>query len=336
MHGETHSLILFVCESHPLVVPPHRRGGGSNRATTTTTSSSSSSSIYNGQGAEEEEEEEESYLENEHGNSLSIRPITSVGEKSSKKSFLMKNPSYLSGGASQNEGGEMMRSIPDDVKRSCSQSTLMRDDTEYPSAKPCALITMRALGIKEFPAPILLLGNLLEEIDLSRNNIKVLPPSISSLRKLKKLNLAYNKIEVLPNNFEELQHLEVLNVDVNKMSIFPPQICALSNLKILSFRFNTIKRIPKELNRLSNVIEHVKLEGNSPSLMANLLSTCPALGSALTEKSLFSKNYRFSASALPKMLDEALGDKLDDEGVVVLRLGDDGDDSKPPQKNGRH
>ncbi|TQE01512.1 hypothetical protein C1H46_012875 [Malus baccata] len=54
-------------------------------------------------------------------------------------------------------------------------------------------------------------------LDLSRNELKVLPESIGGLEKLEELNVSSNLLESLLESIGRLQNLKVLNATGNKL-----------------------------------------------------------------------------------------------------------------------
>ena len=78
----------------------------------------------------------------------------------------------------------------------------------------------------------------LETLQLSRNNIKIIPKEISKLINLKNLKLNHNSITEMSN------------------------ICVLTNLKMLNLFHNKIKEIPDEIDNLKSL--ECLLLGNNP------------------------------------------------------------------------
>lgn len=79
-------------------------------------------------------------------------------------------------------------------------------------------LTLRDVGFLYCPPNIFTLGETLEHLDLSKNQIRHLPPEISNLKKLKTLNLSDNNLDLLGKEFFELEALESLDISDNSPS----------------------------------------------------------------------------------------------------------------------
>lgn len=99
------------------------------------------------------------------------------------------------------------------------------------------------------------------ELDLSGNELTVLPPEIGKLTQLKKLILGKyeyndkgdivgtigNKLSALPAEIGQLHHLEELQVVDNRLSSLPPQIGQLTKLTDLKLDGNPLESPPPEI-----------------------------------------------------------------------------------------
>lgn len=91
-----------------------------------------------------------------------------------------------------------------------------------------------------------------EYLDLSGNNLKVLPKDIGRLTQLKYLSLARNKLTSLPEEFGELWRLERLDLSQNDIHDAAGEIgviTRLPNLKVLYVKQNPLS----SLEDLANV-----------------------------------------------------------------------------------
>jgi hypothetical protein len=69
----------------------------------------------------------------------------------------------------------------------------------------------------------------LEILDVSRNRITVLPPTIANLTSLKVLAIAKNRITELPVCLGDINSLQVLKLDGNRLVFPPPDVCTLKD-----------------------------------------------------------------------------------------------------------
>src|SRR3972149_1500890 len=92
-------------------------------------------------------------------------------------------------------------------------------------------------------------------LDLSENNIRVIPPKIGQLTNLVKLHLVYNKLTSLPAELGQLTNLKTLYIFRNRLTSLPPEIGQLTNLEKLSVFHNRLTSLPPEIGQLTNLIE---------------------------------------------------------------------------------
>jgi len=102
----------------------------------------------------------------------------------------------------------------------------------------------------------------LEILDFHGNKISKLPDSIGGLKNLKVLNLSFNDLEVLPEEIGGMRNLEELFLGDNKLIKISKTIGNLEKLLILDFSPNKITNIPNSLFNLKNLKE-LYLEKNS-------------------------------------------------------------------------
>lgn len=102
--------------------------------------------------------------------------------------------------------------------------------------------------IQLIPDTITQLTNL-ENLDFSNNpHLKVLPINFGNLNKLKNLNLSFCSIEKIPNTFSELTELELLNLSKNKI-----EENELKNICSLIKKFPNLKELYLNGNKLVNL-----------------------------------------------------------------------------------
>jgi len=113
---------------------------------------------------------------------------------------------------------------------------------------------------------------MLEELDLSGNELRELPAAIGKLVRLRSLKLVSfpsgSQLSQLPAEISQLSNLIELDLRNNNLSQLPAEIGQLSNLVELNLRNNRLSQLPAEISQLSNLIE---LDLNS-----NQLSQLPA------------------------------------------------------------
>lgn len=115
----------------------------------------------------------------------------------------------------------------------------------------------------------------IKELQVSDNNMCLIPENIINLKTLISLNLSSNKIkniEILgnlinlinlelnnneiieiPKNFKNLKNLLYLDLNFNKLEIFPDVIRYIENIKNVKLNYNYIKVIPKDILKLDHI-----------------------------------------------------------------------------------
>jgi len=91
--------------------------------------------------------------------------------------------------------------------------------------------------IKSFPEAVFKMG--LKVLNLSRNQISVIPERIGEMSSLVNLYLNSNRVEEIPGEIAKLPNLEILQLDSNLLQDLPREITGLNLIKI-SLRGNTI------------------------------------------------------------------------------------------------
>ncbi|KAF5387303.1 hypothetical protein D9757_005752 [Collybiopsis confluens] len=107
--------------------------------------------------------------------------------------------------------------------------------------------------------------NALRSLDVSHAKLSsVSPLALSSLPSLRQLNLSHNNIKILPPTIGDLEHLEILSCADNTLEKLPPCIGRLKRLEFLDVHENNLTELPGELwacaslvkiNATSNLIE---------------------------------------------------------------------------------
>ena len=92
-------------------------------------------------------------------------------------------------------------------------------------------------------------------LDLSANNLDVLPKELEKLTNIQRINLSNNRLRGLPDFFFELKTLQEINLEENKLDSLPAKISNLTNLKKLNLTRTKIPTIPASFSKLVNLKE---------------------------------------------------------------------------------
>ncbi|KAF2356351.1 Leucine-rich repeat [Trinorchestia longiramus] len=173
----------------------------------------------------------------------------------------------------------------------------------------------------------------LREINLSGNQLTMIPPQLYEVSSLRYLYLGSNCITEIRPEIKALQNLQVLHVGGNSLTTVPEELGALSNLCALVLCNNRLRRLPRAISCLTGLrslllhnnnlcclpVEIVKLRGlNELSLRDNplvtrfvnscakeLIFTPPSL-KELAARSVQLKRIPYSAADLPVHLHQYL------------------------------
>lgn len=99
------------------------------------------------------------------------------------------------------------------------------------------------------------------ELDLSGLGIKVLPPEIGALEKLRDLNLSGNGIAKLPPEIGRLASLQRLDLTANNLAVLPSEFGQLGELTDLNLSYNDMIELPDSFRQLG-ALEHLSLWSN--------------------------------------------------------------------------
>jgi hypothetical protein len=94
---------------------------------------------------------------------------------------------------------------------------------------------------------------LLQELDVSVDQLTSLPPQIGSLTQLQHLHLGSNQLTTLPLWIENFTQLQVLDLADNNLTLLPPQIGNLHHLTFLDLSNNRLTSLPTELGNLTQL-----------------------------------------------------------------------------------
>ncbi|EDV37762.1 uncharacterized protein Dana_GF13614 [Drosophila ananassae] len=97
--------------------------------------------------------------------------------------------------------------------------------------------------LMELPKDLTMLSELLNELDVTKNQISYVPTNISQFSKLSTLNLSCNLLCELPMELAGLQLLQYLDISYNRFDHLPRCIYELESLETLLAHDNQIKSI---------------------------------------------------------------------------------------------
>ncbi|KAI9278490.1 hypothetical protein BDA99DRAFT_492279 [Phascolomyces articulosus] len=93
----------------------------------------------------------------------------------------------------------------------------------------------------------------LTQLNLSHNQIRILPKELGNLIHLRVLNLSYNRIISLPDTIGRLGRLRAFNASYNQLDTLPVSMSHLDELMVLIVNNNAIKQLPPELKQLKRL-----------------------------------------------------------------------------------
>ncbi|XP_018322720.1 leucine-rich repeat-containing protein 1-like [Agrilus planipennis] len=131
--------------------------------------------------------------------------------------------------------------------------------------------------IHVIPPLIVKLSNL-QHLDLSRNYLKhiSIPANIHRCQKLTVLDLSSNNLEKIPECLTCLVSLQKLFLNDTSIDFFPATIGRLNNLHILELRDNMLSMLPKSLKRLTS-LQRLDLSNNDFCELPEVIHTLTSL-----------------------------------------------------------
>ncbi|KAI5642518.1 leucine rich repeat domain-containing protein [Phthorimaea operculella] len=141
----------------------------------------------------------------------------------------------------------------------------------YETASKTGVLQLSEQKLKEIPADVFTLCEILRNLDLSKNKLANIPEDLGKFKLLKQLKLDSNKLEVFPPSITNLKKLELLNISNNFIVTLPPSFSSLTNLKQVYINNNRLKDFPRQLFGLTN-LEVVELSNNKITQIPNGMS----------------------------------------------------------------
>ena len=102
---------------------------------------------------------------------------------------------------------------------------------------------------------------MLEKLEVKKNQLASLTPSVGALQSLLELSLKANKLTTLPGSIGDLVNLNELCVGSNLLKSLPPEMGKLVNLEIELCYGNQLEMLPDEVRDLAN-LKYLALQSN--------------------------------------------------------------------------
>lgn len=115
-------------------------------------------------------------------------------------------------------------------------------------------------SLTEFPLEICELYEL-EQLNLSGNEIKIIPKEIAGLKNLKVFWCNNTGLEIIPDELTECRKLDTFGARGNKVKTLPNEFGQLKNLRWLTLENNRITTLPATFSELTKLI-HLNLKNN--------------------------------------------------------------------------
>ncbi|XP_013677519.1 plant intracellular Ras-group-related LRR protein 2-like [Brassica napus] len=113
-------------------------------------------------------------------------------------------------------------------------------------------------------------GKVLERVDLSGQELKLLPEAICKIVGLVSLNISGNNLMFIPDAFSKLKKLQELDVSSNSLESLPDSIGMLLNLRILNVSANNLTSLPESIAHCRSLVELDASYNNLTSLPTNI------------------------------------------------------------------
>lgn len=92
-----------------------------------------------------------------------------------------------------------------------------------------------------------------QKLNLSRNQLVAISPSLGKLDRLVVLNLGGNRLKCLPKEIGLLRNLKVLFVNMNCLTEVPAELSLCRKLEVLSLSHNCISQLPSSFTDLTSL-----------------------------------------------------------------------------------
>lgn len=132
-------------------------------------------------------------------------------------------------------------------------------------AKKTGVLALRECGLKEVPH-VSVSGELeaVRTIDISNNQLKMLPAGVGGWTGLQNLNASQNTISALPESLGELVGLQKLQLGSNRLVSLPSSLGRLQKLRLFQLSGNKIgPQLPEDIFRQMVDLEELELSDNA-------------------------------------------------------------------------
>ncbi|AVM75387.1 leucine-rich repeat domain-containing protein [Magnetospirillum gryphiswaldense] len=177
-------------------------------------------------------------------------------------------------------------------------------------------LDVRDRGLRRLPED---LGRLrkLRILDVTKNQLDVLPDTLGDLVELRSLHAFRNNLTALPSSIGRCRHLTFLDVDSNPLQTLPAELVQLTALEALDFSRTQVTTLPSGLENLPiHWLALSRLPDNADSILphwpvidltfremseVDITATIALLPPAVTRLSLFYNNLTTWPQALNKL-----------------------------------
>ena len=123
----------------------------------------------------------------------------------------------------------------------------------------------------------------LQYLDVSKNEITVLPRNIANAKRIQHLDISHNYVLALPIAIAELQELFHLGIQHNRIKDLPESIGNLRRLHTFLAWKNAISTLPFSFGNIGSSIENVDLRFNALKTLPSSLESLTSLKHILTQ-----------------------------------------------------
>ena len=147
----------------------------------------------------------------------------------------------------------------------------MEDIDDY-EPDQSGLLELKYLGWTEVEPRVLTFGSSLLHLDISFNQLVLLPSDISNLCLLQELNVSCNKLQTLPQEIGTLPWLRVIKANGNRLQTLPAEIGQCKQLETLNLSENVLTSIPQEIAGCLSLLTLLLQNNNLARLPLSLAS----------------------------------------------------------------